>query len=1041
MTTLSHQKVLLAVIALTAASGALALPPNCHSYSPAGDCLVCSSGFYLERASKQCLQQNVPGCLKFVSNKNVCAVYADGAVASRRLQASCPSLQYPSGSGCAPITVKNCHSSSGTANTCAVCATSYYLFSPTSCKLSFKPNCLAYQTNLNLCATCNSPFVNVDGFCQASNDVNCQTFVLASNQCTLCQSLFFPVAGKCNSINKGNCVTSDGLVADCQVCAAGYFLTESKACAAQSLVGCTAFVDQTNYCTACIEGNVVIGGVCFPTKNVNCASFDAATNTCLTCNSLFFLSGGSCIPVTKQYCEASLGVLNNCSACALGYYPSTVSPGYCVRVVLPNCAQQVYNTNTCQNCEGVYQLVDGKCLHPNAVNCIFFPQGTTVCQRCASLFYIVDNGCQPVTLSNCEGSIGILDQCEVCVAGNYPDLNGVCQTQSISGCQAYVPNKNRCATCDSLKYPSQSTPECLPLTDTHCQSSDGTVDACGTCQPLFYLKADFGCFPSPVFCKVVDLVDPSKCSECSQGYTVNAQGACQPDNVFEKCVLAIGVRCVVCQIGYVDVGAGCVNPVANCVDYAQEETGFALCRKCATGFTLINGKNGDPTYNACLPPRYFVAGVHPSSLSVAPTQCSPLLYPGASNTCQALPSACAYGSGTSSACLVCKPGFYLSATACLAIASDLNCLTQKFNANACATCAPNARLNPLNFKCVVPSIAQCAEYDPIFARCQYCQSGFVPNTAGSSCLAATSTNCLSFSFFVISNKTCTKCKNTWGLKNGNCYPIPADCKTSDGVAFTCSVLCQPNEYKDPSTNLCVARNNANCATFEIFSNNCAVCQAGYFLTASKTCQSSSVPNCQVYETNENRCKVCTAASNLEAFYGICTFLPNCGYVVENNVAGSVEMKCKSCTKGFVMNAAGSCVALVAPLWLYVPATTSYCDLLFAATANNPAGADPSVHCAALGFNNCYYNEQNSASCKVCAAGSYTTGSACNAMAVDNCAAPVHNANLCLTCNTGYYLGPDGTCVAQNFRICATFVANTNVCATCLPDAPGASAVC
>lgn len=1027
------------LLVASAAAAPLVQQDSCLTFSVEGDCLVCQAGFYLDTTSKSCLQQNIPGCLEYVPNKNDCAIFADQLATPRVLQAACDSLFYPGGNGCVAITVTNCASSSGNDNACLVCNVGYYFSSPTLCKISNVLNCDTYQSNLNLCDTCIDGWVQINGACFVTNNVHCLDFNAATNSCLLCESLLFLSLGKCLVVTKTNCLSSNGIVNLCDVCADGFFLDPSGNCIQQRLSNCAAYQSQVNVCTECVAGYVLITGSCQVSKDVNCQTFDVATNACTTCNNLYYINSGSCLPLVKKNCDVSLGIANACFQCSIGYYPAPSSPADCIKINNPNCDAVNYNTNECASCQSGYTPDSGRCRHPNYFNCASFSTIDQSCKKCNSLFYInPTKGCTAISSTNCVSSVGFVDSCGVCDPTYFVNNAGLCVLQAIDNCVTYVPQQNLCTVCESLFYPSNDQTSCVAFTDIHCTASDGTDNVCTTCADHYVHLAGTGCYPRPSFCKTYN-ADPFLCDECDEGYN-KVNNLCEPITVTANCLIQGTGRCVFCAEGLFDIGSGCTDVIPNCAEYVFE-FGYPVCRKCVPNFYFVIGDYNSQLSMGCYPLSYLNAGVHPASLVAAPTRCSAGYYLNGA-VCQALPSGCYWGNGVTNACILCKPGFYLSGTNCLAISADANCLTQNINSNTCSSCAAGRLISVTSGKCVLANaITNCVELDPIKYKCKFCASGYAPSASGVSCTAATSANCRNSASFVSASKTCTLCKNTWYLNNNNCYPILSECKTSDGINNVCAEACQANEYKNPSTNLCVARNNPNCDTFELFTNNCVTCATNFYLTASKTCAASNIENCAIYVPNFNLCHACTLESNLYSFHGVCDFKAFCGYISEQNSAGPDQMECGSCTKGYIFNAAGNCVPAVRPFWIYNGVTPTYCDRLYVGTANNPANPDSTTHCQALNIPNCIYNILNSSNCVACASNFYLDSNACPAATVTNCAKLNFNTNKCFECNAGYYLGPANECIEQDFRLCLTFIPNTNFCATCDSNITELSSFC
>ncbi len=144
---------------------------------------------------------------------------------------------------------------------------------------------------------------------------------------------------------------------------------------------------------------------------------------------------------------------------------------------------------------------------------------------------------------------------------------------------------------------------------------------------------------------------------------------------------------------------------------------------------------------------------------------------------------------------------------------------------------------------------------------------------------------------------------------------------------------------------------------------CTLCVPGYHL-ANGNCY-PDIPNCDVYEPNGEACNTCRPGYYLFSLTCRQQYVPNCvTYLPNLNF-------CQVCLAGFQAAIDGTCVQ----------------------------GSIP----------NCV--DQTQQICNRCAAGFYTTGSACLPQNVLNCQIYEDNANRCAQCNNGYYL-QNGACLQQ-----------------------------
>lgn len=984
----------------------LTRPQNCLKKSRDGACRRCAAGFY--PASGRCAPQTNPACLEFIANTNDCARLRKSVVSRRFLQTTCPSLQYPSTKGCVSISyLSNCVSSDGVRNACSVCAIGYYLYNNLLCVKASKANCVTYTPNTNYCVGCAAGYVALNGLCVVSNNVNCVTFIAATNSCTLCASLFYLVGSKCAPIGLANCVASDGLVAKCTQCAAGYKVV-SGMCVAITLPNCVTVDSSGTACLTCKAGYIPVNGQCVVSKNVNCQTFDAATNVCQRCNSLFFIGYGACVAITRTNCLASLGYENICSTCAAGFYP--VSYGDCVVQNVAGCATYAPNENRCVACVPDLVLSGLKCVHPNSINCSTFSTLEKACLVCNNLFYLVNGGCKAVTDPLCLTNVRNLQACQTCQTGYVPGIDGVCALPVIDGCVLPVSNQVTCTQCASFKYPSADAKSCLAVSDLNCQGSDGVQSTCSTCHSGFALLSDGVCAPVAKFCAILDAADPSKCTQCDQGYELNgpAPNACVASKADANCLLHDGIKCVICRHGTVAIAGvvGCVSPIDHCVAYQPNASGAIICQKCQPGYLAHFAQATGAS--KCLPEDFFTGAHDPASLTAAPEVCSPFMYRETDGKCVPLPYGCSLGNGVDPTCLRCLKGFYLFEGLCVE-QGDVNCQVLVPDKDWCAQCIAPARLHSDGY-CYNNDIPACEISDPVYMKCLKCFDGWIMAEAGTNCLRPVPTDCLDEDSYNIDIDGCIACKDGYDLVNGACYQqLP---------------VCEQGWYNNAVTGACEQQNNPNCQVFELNSNACRTCELGWFLDIdTRTCLQFVAENCAQQIPNLNACQQCAGATSdpriREGAY-VCLRVPF-GYTSEREYT-------LSCAAGYYMDRFGLCV-VAEPDSPIIEANydSTQCLAGFVAQDISSHGLTSIDYCVKI--ENCYYNDASGNGCSVCEDGFYLANGACVQGSVAGCKVYQTEADQCYQCNDGLAL-VNGACAAAEVANCRSFLPGTVVCGAC-----------
>jgi hypothetical protein len=354
------------------------------------------------------------------------------------------------------------------------------------------------------------------------------------------------------------------------------------------------------------------------------------------------------------------------------------------------------------------------------------------------------------------------------------------------------------------------------------------------------------------------------------------------------------------------------------------------------------------------------------------------------------------------------------------------------------------------------------------SMCQICMSGYIVNFIGK-CVSNPQTyscdlsNCL---YCADQNNThvCTMCSKGFALFNGTCINNACAlinwCVTCNNSNSGTCTQCASGYTLNTSSNTCQAVgygcNVANCMTCS-WGQSCGQCNLGYQLTPFNTSSTSTVYMCtqiicpfnvtncnacvqnynSIFQFNQTLCAPNSCAMNYINVHGLC--VPNITSMaipcnVSNCVSCSVNNFCQSCSNGYYLTRAGSCLPNICNvqncqscslnnicqqcssgyiLTIGGLAIMSYTNII---TFNQFIGMmqctlNTSISC---NVNNCQYCLSNN-TCTVCADGYTLNNNVCTASCnVTNCYMCGSN-NMCSTCMPGYTLGSNGTqCTAITF---------------------------
>jgi hypothetical protein len=342
--------------------------PNCLTFVINENlCTFCDFGFYLVNGA--CFPQNVPNCLEYAPNTNECVECATDYI---EVNGTCVYN--------API--PNCDVADG--QVCVTCSFGYYLTPTGTCALQNVTNCNVYVPNQNNCSACADNFLNVLGVCVPGIVIPNCGFYSDLITCAVCDFGFYLSTNACLPQDIPNCYTYTPNVNVCAFCFDDFLPDVNGVCQYSNLQFCDILIDS-NTCSMCIDGYILVNGVCFDRNsiNLNCIEFaDSSQTFCLVCALNYYLNAGLCIPQFLSNCITYFVNVNQCSFCEADFYPTPV--GDCAAVMIANCAAFEGNSNTCRTCVPGFNLRNNYCVNATVANrpanCLIFNSG--FCQAC-----------------------------------------------------------------------------------------------------------------------------------------------------------------------------------------------------------------------------------------------------------------------------------------------------------------------------------------------------------------------------------------------------------------------------------------------------------------------------------------------------------------------------------------------------------------------------------------------------------------------------------------------------------------------------------
>ncbi|KAL7722878.1 Protein serine/threonine kinase [Entamoeba marina] len=741
-----------------------------------------------------------------------------------------------------------------------------------------------------------------DGECYpcAFNIDNCLT--CTSSSCSKCKDLYTLEDGLCvlcaSNSNCKECALN--IENGCTSCFEHYTLDGNDKC-----VECGSHCSSCSStgCIECYPGYQYSDGDCVE-ATTGCLLPSTKSSVCLECSSGYYLNGNDCSICSISDCLQCKVVDSTpiCTNCSSGFYPNSegtctsysdscanTENGYTNVEYCPTCASSYYHstTNECINCYSTCSACSDK----------------DICSSCSSGYGISGTICKSLfmTYNNCKTISAVT--CSVCKEGYY--LSG--------GCVACGDN---CVECNE-------SGSCLKCADeTYYINSSGICTKCTT--------------SNCVYCSTTN-----ECTQCQFGYFLNSEKTCTScaDGNCEKCS-TINDTCISCLGGfYMDSDFHCNS----CMNHCDSCNELGVCQTCETGYTFDgNSCVSKQTDDTCQTVSYLYTNGQSVSFCI---NCTSGYYPEANSISCTQYTAEGTEMETTYNSLQCSNtnSYIYVDTVCTAPSMPNHCTT--VTTSGCNVCEDGYSL--YNHYCYPDTMQGCNNdyYDNSKRSCKTCYSGYISESFGTSYYRCYEEKY--FSSYCADVEVCSGSSSelaSESLSNSSsesgssssCITLPENCycATTDGI---CS-LCKDGYYRNDTTGGCTQGVINNCAHIDSTSLTlkCLVCLDKYYIDGSSECSQCS-SNCS-YCSSGSECFECDSGYYLNST-GSCVLYSepsncassdsfgncikcNSGHRLErddsNNLYQCVacpsncltcdESRCGSCSSGFYINEAGSCIS-------------------------------------------------------------------------------------------------------------------------------------
>lgn len=950
-----------------------------------------SAGYFSPTGGISC-EKCGPKCFTCINNAQNCVIGNTGTYYdTNSAQWKCTPGFYEHTDG----SCLKCHTSctvcrTGSPNECFACPNTGYVrgtisgYGTSSCNCA--PNYLVNPTN-QLC--------ELSGISCHLSCYTCSTSVPDIAKCTSCKldaalASSSPSACLCNPrfymrtpefvclACHHSCLTCSGdLSTQCLTCGSNADLTASKTCLCRS--GSFKAVEGPN-CTLCAstckECNGAYSHQCTECKagtvmtNINnnmgeCLCpigqfFNTAANACQPCNARCKNCSGSatfCTECKDAPPVASLNTATGICSCTDTAKALNGSTGFCESCHATCLTCSVPGSiNSCSSCVGQATVISSACVCSQLQKYMDRVTGQCIAcpnNRCKTCNY---NASNQVVCTSCQLNAALASSVDcACNTGFYMDSAGLCQSCPVQCTTCNGPNLTDCTSCKSTSYPVyyQGGTGCLPCHSNCSSCFGGSSNNCNSC----HFSAIYSSTNKTCTCSATKYMSAGAC------YT------CDP-----KCLTCetTSSYCFSCVPGSLLIGNTCTGCDANCLTCATSSTNCLTC---------ISGKTVDPTSKACVSCHVTcstcsgIASNHCLTCknSTAPVtgvcSCAAGTFMNfTTGLCNSCSTNCKTCEGSSTVCMSCNSGLYLSGQLCLTCLSS-NCLTCT-SSTFCLSCHPGKTL--------------------VNNLCELCHSSCATctGTSASQCSTCKSTATLL-------GTTCTCPIGKYLSPTGDCLSCDSNCLTCLTTATTCTSCSAPRILVN---NYCAAC-DSNCLTCAILPTSCLSCAPGKYLSslACLLCHNSCL-TCS--GGNPSQCLSCKSGASLPAGFstGACSCSP--GFFTDPSTGGCLpcDSTCNTC-----QTAATSCLSCKPARPILLGTACLACD------------------------SNCVTCVDNTTKCTSCSAGKTLVATSCLPCHAHCATCSGVNANNCNSCkDSANQTLVSQTCVCR----AGTFIEASGMCSSC-----------
>ena len=506
----------------------------CTFINQAGECLSCTTGYYIETTSRKCIAIDKPieNC-EFYDSSQSCII--------------CKTDFFLDGLKCSVIEKKIANCLYYVLDEqCNECMKGFLMdFDSKTCSETTSVASCSYFSRVK-CEGC------MGGFIKNENLYFKELFKFSSTAEKDVVLMMLGTAGTsamavervCEKTALTNCVEYETFD-KCKVCAVGHFLSETKTCTEFPLPvisNCQRYSSNTNCIQCANQFFLKNSSTCSTVTDIeNCSVFDGTSSStkCKLCKDEYYLSGSTTCKLRENIidkCDSLSYNSDSCLVCA-DNFEKTSDSLKCLPIVA-DCKEYSSSSKTdteltCSICKDSFILDGVECKSGTISGCSAYTSSSTfgsqTCDKCNNQFWLDNNQCTQIDpIPSCLNYHSTKDKsCIQCEEGNFNfQIQSVCKTLTpIINCLAYTANTNplTCDTCVSGYIPNGAKTSCLKINTTNC-SFGSDVDTCTTCKSEFALGLGI-CYPILEYmgknCQVSDIntkndadVKTVLCKEC-----------------------------------------------------------------------------------------------------------------------------------------------------------------------------------------------------------------------------------------------------------------------------------------------------------------------------------------------------------------------------------------------------------------------------------------------------------------------------------------------------------------------------------------------